>query len=203
MATSLIFLCLLGSWLSAAEPELLFREDWKESPAEIPLGQKHVANPDLRVSLYGPGMYGIKKSNHPWIENDPFYVWSGVCPGNWAVSLRLKEGAFDLSGSAKIRWRSRQSGFRHLRLIVKLTDGTWLVSDKSVGESPDWEVQEFLISEIQWRELDISRVAEKKGAEKPSLSQVEEVGFTDLMPGGGSDASSRLDWIEVYGKLGQ
>jgi hypothetical protein len=32
------------------------------------------------------------------------------------------------------------------------------------------------------------------------LSRVDEIGFTDLMPGGGSDACSRLDWIEVYGK---
>jgi hypothetical protein len=30
---------------------------------------------------------------------------------------------------------------------------------------------------------------------------VEEVGFTDLMPGGISAACSRLDWIEVYGYI--
>jgi hypothetical protein len=29
---------------------------------------------------------------------------------------------------------------------------------------------------------------------------VDEIGFTDLMTGGASDACSRLDWIEVYGK---
>ena len=32
-----------------------------------------------------------------------------------------------------------------------------------------------------------------------SLSNVEEIGFTDLMPGGKSSSCSRLDWIEVYG----
>jgi len=29
---------------------------------------------------------------------------------------------------------------------------------------------------------------------------VDEIGFTDLMAGGGSPASSRVDWIEVYGR---
>jgi hypothetical protein len=37
-------------------PDLLFREDWKEIPAEIPLYQKHVENPNLKVSLFGPGV---------------------------------------------------------------------------------------------------------------------------------------------------
>jgi hypothetical protein len=37
--------------------------------------------------------------------------------------------------------------------------------------------------------------------ENPNLSRVEEIGFTELMRGGGHGASgSRVDWIEVYGK---
>jgi hypothetical protein len=183
----------------SADP-LLFREDWKESPAEIPLNQKHVSNPQLKVSLYGPGLHGIKKSHHDWIENDPYYVWSGACPGNWAVTLRSEQGPIDLSGNAKVRWRSRQSGFRQLRLILKLQDGKWLVSDISDDESEDWRVYEFDVSKARWRVLNISRVTEGAWVENPSLSHVEEIGFSDLMPGGVSAASSRLDWIEVYGK---
>ena len=34
----------------------------------------------------------------------------------------------------------------------------------------------------------------------PDLSRVDEIGFTDLMVGGQSEACSRLDWVEVYGK---
>ena len=75
------------------------------------------------------------------------------------------------------------------------------MSDKSAGETSDWTVQEFSIQDIQWRELDISRVSEKKRVTGPNLTQVKEIGFTDLMPGGASDASSRLDWIEVYAKV--
>jgi hypothetical protein len=36
-------------------------------------------------------------------------------------------------------------------------------------------------------------------ADNPDLSRVVEVGFTDLMRGGQSQACSRLDWIEVDG----
>jgi len=28
---------------------------------------------------------------------------------------------------------------------------------------------------------------------------VDEIGWTDLMTGGGTPASSRVDWFEVYG----
>ncbi|NWG13604.1 MAG: hypothetical protein HXY20_08730 [Acidobacteria bacterium] len=179
---------------------LFFRENWAESPAEMPISQKHVANQELSLEVWGPGQHGIKKSNHPWIANDPFYVWSGPCPGNWAVSLKHRRSDVDLTGGARIRWRSKQSGFRELRIILRLPDGTWLVSDASEGPSEEWRVREFELGKIRWRVLDISRVTEGKWAASPDLGRVEAVGFTDLMPGGLSDACSRLDWIEVYGR---
>ena len=197
----LLLLCLaLPAVLAMQSPAPFFREDWKETPAEMPVSQSHVANPDLLLSLYGPGQHGIKKSNHPQIPNDPYYIWSGACPANWAVTLKHKSDDADLTGPAVIRWRSRQSGFRQLRIILKLSGGPWLVSDLYDDASDDWRVREFSIGSIHWRELDICRVTEGKRAESPDLSRVEEIGFTDLMPGGVSDACSRLDWIEVYGK---
>ena len=181
-------------------PALFFREDWKETPAEMPITQSHVANPDLVLALYGPGQHGIKKSNHPQIPNDPYYVWSGACPANWAVTLRHKSNDADLTASAVIRWRTRQSGFRQLRIILKLSGGRWLVGDLYDDASSDWRVREFNVASIHWHDLDICRVTEGKRVESPDLSRVEEIGFTDLMPGGMSDACSRLDWIEVYAK---
>lgn len=187
---------LSGIQLQAAE--LLFREDWKEIPPALPLTQEHVSTPHLKVSLHGPGLHGIKKSHHDWIENDPYYVWSGACPGNWAVSVRSERGLVDLS-NGQIRWRSKQSGFRHLRVILKLADGTWLVSELSDGESPDWRIFEISLTKSRWRRLNISRVTEEGLVEKPDLGRVQEIGFTDLMPGGLSAACSRLDWIEIHG----
>ncbi len=191
--------------VSAVAPGLestgvFFREDWAESPAEMPVSQKHVANPDLLLEVWGPGLHGIKKSNHPWIANDPFYIWSGACPGNWAVSLKHRNNDADLTNNARIRWRTRQAGFRELRIILRLANGTWLVSDASDGPSDEWRVREFELTKVRWRVLDISRVTEGRWAASANLSRVEAVGFTDLMPGGLSDACSRLDWIEVYGK---
>ncbi|MEQ6122195.1 hypothetical protein [Reichenbachiella sp. MALMAid0571] len=180
-------------------PQTFFREDFKETPAEIPVTQDHIANPDLKISLYGSGAGVIKKSNHDKPADDPFYIWSGLCEGNWAVTLKHVSKNVDLSKNGKIRWRSKQSGFRQLRLILKLSDGSWLVSDLSDGASLDWRIYEFNISDIRWMSLDIDKVLEKKWVENPDLSKVEEIGWTDLMIGGGSIACSRVDWIEVDG----
>ncbi|MCF6333710.1 MAG: hypothetical protein L3J11_10545 [Draconibacterium sp.] len=181
-------------------PELFFRENWKETPAEIPLSQKHVSNTDLLVNLYGAGKDSLKKSNHPKPVDDPFYIWSGLCLGNWMVTLKHKSNNVDLSGFAKIRWRSKQAGLRQLRIALKLADGTWLVSDQFAGTSKDWRIWEFNVQDIEWHKLDAERVVEIGNAKGPKLSNVAEIGFTDLMPGGKSTACSRLDWIEVYGK---
>lgn len=180
-------------------PELFFREDWKKSPAEIPLSQNHVDNPNLILNLYGAGQDSLKKSNHERPVDDPFYVWSGLCLENWLVSLKHKDHNVDLTGFSKIRWRAKQSGLRNLRIALKLADGTWLVSDLYDGASKDWRVREFNIQDIKWHRLDINRVVETGRVSNPDLSNVEEVGFTDLMPGGKSNSCSRLDWIEVYG----
>lgn len=200
----LLVLLVFNTWLTGAQntyrPGLFFREDWKETPPEIPLSQNHVNNPDLLVQLYGAGKDSLKKSNHEKPVDDPFYVWSGLCLGNWLVSLKHKEFNTDLTGFSKIRWRSKQAGLRELRIALKLTDGTWLVSDLADGPSKDWRIKEFNLQDIKWHFLDIERITEVGPASNPDLSNVEEIGFTDLMPGGKSAACSRLDWIEVDGK---
>ena len=47
--------------------------------------------------------------------------------------------------------------------------------------------------------LDIETMTEINYIESPDLSKVEEIGWTDLMKGGLSEACSRIDWIEVDG----
>ncbi len=180
-------------------PELFFREDWKETPPEIPLNQRHVAHPELVVSLYGPGQDSLKKSNHEKPVDDPFYVWSGLCLDNWMISLKHRSQNVDLTGFAKVKMRTKQVGLRQLRITLKLADGSWLISDLSAGPSRDWYVSEFNLQDITWHRLDPERVTETGIARDPDLSNVEEIGFTDLMAGGQSNACSRLDWIEVYG----
>jgi len=190
-----------GQLLLAQErPALFFREDWKEIPAALPVTQDHVSNPDLIVARYGPGEAAIKKSHHDKPADDPYYIWSGEATSNWAISLRHKKSLVDLTGLAKIRWRSKQSGFRMLRIIVKTVQGDWLVGDQFDPPSRDWRIREFNVGDLRWRRLDINQVVEGDWVTSPDLRRVEEIGWTDLMRGGGSPASSRLDWIEVYGK---
>ncbi len=193
-------LLLITAGVSAQyRPPLFFREDWKEIPAATPVTQEHVANPDLILALYGPGSDSIKKSHHEQPSDDPYYIWSGLCLANWVVTLKDKQNYADLNRYAKIRWRSKQSGFRQMHIILKLADGTWLVSDESDGSSKDWRIREFNIMDIHWYILSVKDVYEGKPVINPDLTRVDEIGVTDLMPGGQSDACSRLDWIEVYG----
>lgn len=200
--TLLMILGSLGvSTIYAQErPDLFFREDWKEIPAATPVTQEHVSNVDLLVSRHGLGEAGIKKSHHDRPADDPYYIWSGEAEGNWALSLRNPKSQIDLTGLAKIRWRSKQSGFRLLRIILKTAGGQWLVSDQYDPASNDWRIREFNVGDLGWRRLDIKKIVEGEWVNAPDLSRIEEVGFTDLMPGGQSAACSRLDWIEVYGK---
>ena len=104
----------------------------------------------------------------------------------------------DLSRFSEIRWRSKQAGFRELHFVLKLADGSWLVSKQSDGSSADWKVMEFNLQDIHWHTIDMETLIEKQAIHKPDLSDVVEIGYTDLMPGGQSAACSRLDWIEVY-----
>lgn len=196
----ILFIILFSECNAQYRPSLFFREDWKEIAAATPVTQGHVANKDLLLGLYGPGADSIKKSHHDTPADDPYYIWSGLSLGNWAVTLKNTKSYVDLSGFAKVIWRSKQAGLRSLHLILKLADGTWLVSVQSDGPSKDWKTCEMNIQDLSWYKLDIEKVYETKPVASPDLSKVDEIGFTDLMVGGASDACSRLDWIEVYGK---
>jgi len=194
-------LCLLLAMIQAAPTRapLAAREDWRETPPATPITQAHVASADLELMVMGPGAAGIKKSHHDQPADDPYYVWSGDATGTWAVALRTRRAALDLSRGGAIRWRSRQSGFRQLHPIVQLEDGRWLVADQADAASEQWRVHEFATADLTWRTLDVSTIVEGRPVNRPSLARITAVGFTDLMRGGGTPASSRLDWIEIYG----
>lgn len=182
------------------EIKLYFREDWKEIPAEIPVSQKHVNNPELILKLYGSSADSIKKSHHDRPADDPWYVWSGLCVDNWALTLHKENSVVDLSNGASIRWRTKQFGGRVLRVVLGLENGTWLVSEQGSGETSDWSVFTLSLDTLRWRIMNIDNVTAGKSISNVDLNKVKYIGCTDLMPGGGSKACSRLDWIEVYGK---
>jgi hypothetical protein len=106
-------IAVLGAAVLSAQdrPGLFFREDWKEIPAETPVTQQHAANPSLSLALYGPGKAGIRKSYHDKPADDPYYIWSGECKGNWALTLR--ECGVDESPPGWVRQRIFDSPVRY------------------------------------------------------------------------------------------
>jgi hypothetical protein len=159
-----------------------------------------LSNQNLLLALYGAGKGGMKKSHHDTPADDPYYVWDGTCEGNCAIALHDRANYADLTGLAKIRWRTKQSGFRRLHLILKLAGGSWLVSDPLERASGDWRQTGNAVQDMRWRRLDITTLVEGAPVEHPDLSQVDEIGWSTLMTGGGTPASSRVDWIEVYAR---
>ena len=190
--------------LTSTEPTLFFREDWKQTPAVVPVTQEHVQNAELILTRRGPGGDFIKKSHHDNIPNDPWYIWSGLCKdGRWALTLQKKNAIVDLSQQGKIRWRTKQQGPNVLKVILGLADGTWLVSEQGFGETPDWHVFSIDISKLRWRILDIETITTGARVKDPDLRRVRSIGWTDLTTGESSRACTRVDWIEVYGKAVQ
>lgn len=203
MIVAMIFCTLIAGITQAdedrAKPPLYFREDWKETPPETPVAQTHVNNGNLVLDLHGPGREMIKKSHHDTPLNDPYYIWSGQCEGTWALTLTKRGSLVDLT-QGYVRWRTKNFE-RILRVVVGLDDGSWLVGYRGSGETPDWHDFYIDLTKVDWRTFDIDTVTVGEKVDKPDLSRVRSVGFTDLEKGGQSDSCSRLDWIEVFGRV--
>ena len=207
MSKTLLLLAVyaLGGYASARDLQdgsegMFFREDFKEIPAAIPITQAHIANAELKLALHGPAADVVKKSHHDSVKNDPYYVWSGLCKAEWAITLSRSNAVVDLSSGGRFRVRTKQYGYHILKIVLGLEDGTWLVSDRGFGETPDWHVFEVDASRLRWRRLDIETVKAGEPVQKPDLTRVRSVGWTDLREGEGSAGCTRLDWIEVYGR---
>ena len=188
-------------------PPLFLKGEWKR-PAEEgnhPIGQANVINQNLELKVYGDAK-NVNETLHNIPKTEGTYIWSGLTEGSWAVALRDKANFVDLSDPmAKIRWKSKQAGFHILRPLVKLANGNWLVGEYGDGYTVDWRESDIPLAGMRWRQFD-PKIALASGnglwIENPDLTKVDEVGFTDMMAGAGHGAggSSRVSWIEVYGK---
>ena len=227
MLTTALCLAASGAWAQAAKPAaapdrfgaydqfghdariappLLWREDWKRTPGPVehPVTQANVGNPNLELKLYGPSGKDIQFNGGPGVEPpNPAHLWTGVCQQVCGAALRDKNNYVDLSGLAKIHWQVRISGLHRIHPMLKLADGTWLLGEHEDGTEYDLHPAEFTLSESRWIKLDIDRlVTIGRWVEKPDLTKVDEIGFTDLMPASGHGDGGYMDmgWIEVYGR---
>ena len=201
----------------APKPSLFLREEWRQPPHSGDLtdenrrvSQQALTNPNLELKVYGPcgqsgvgtlGVYGAPGTVVP------LNVWSGLCASPFAATLR--NNYVDLTGSARIKWVFRANNLHALRPVLKLADGTLLVGnhvDVTPTGTNEFEPQmvesEFAIASVRWFRLNAETIATTRAVDNPDLSKVDEVGWADLMAGGGHGPAGWVNMgpLEVYGK---
>jgi hypothetical protein len=198
----------------AVTPPLMFREVWKQPSHTGPLNDENrritpeaLTNPDLEYRLYGGDARNIQVTEHNGIPD----LWMGFTDTPVALTLRHKGAYTDLTGLTRMRWRTRTENLHALHAVVKLADGRLLVGSQRftspqrpmVGTSAfsgNFVVSEVTFDDQRWFELDPKKVVVLKEVANPDLSRVDEIGFVDLMPGGGHGFAgcSNVSWIELY-----
>src|SRR5438034_11304442 len=134
-------------------PPLFFTETWKQTGLERDVDKDVLTNPNLELKLYGPTAKQIQIApTTPNTRQDPPNLWTGICSGPVAATLRDKNNYVDLTGRAKIRWQTRSAGFHVVRPVLKLPDGTLLVGDHVDGDgsTENFVESEFSISSVRW-----------------------------------------------------
>jgi len=185
---------------------LFLREEWKTVtgvPVEHPVNQLAIANPNLEIKLYGAASKDIQENGVPTNVDNPLHVWTGLCEGPCALAFRDKSNYVDLTGTAKIRWYIKVSGFHQVRPLIKLADGTWLLGDHADGTVSDYHAYEFSINDVRWIKMDMNKVYTRGNLlDSVDLTKVDEIGFADLIPGSGHGPGGWADVakIEVYAK---
>jgi hypothetical protein len=190
---------------------LLFHEIWNSTPMAQPITHEHLSNQNLALHLYGD-VAAIRKSVHP-IEN---YLYTGESVTNWGLTFSDPAANWDLTRNGKVKLKTRNSGYRFTHLMLKTADGKWYVSEEGAGESTYWTEVEYILPDLHWRALLMTdtptnasnrRQPDPKrtpivamGVARPDLSKVEEIGFTDLMPGGWIPSTTRVNAFDLYGK---
>lgn len=198
-------------------PPLLFREVWQQPPHTGALNdqnrritQQALTNPDLQLHLYGTDARDVQVALHHGLHD----LWTGFTTSPVAVTLSDSKGYFDLTGLARMRWLARTEDLHILHPVVKLADGTLLVSSQAFQSpqrpmdgrnganaySGDFVVADITFDDQRWFKLDPVRIVTTREVANPDLSRVAEIGFVDLMPGGGHGFAgcSNVSWIELY-----
>src|SRR5204862_2262673 len=114
----------LTSLVSAQSPPLFFKEVWTINGAAhaIAPGENVLTNANLELKLYGPSATASDPDKRIWISTPPTNIWTGMTTTPFAATLRDKENYVDLTGTAKVRWITRASGFHVVHPVVKLAD---------------------------------------------------------------------------------
>ena len=180
-------------------PPLLFKEEWKQPPYTGTLNDENrrvtqaaVTHPRLELKLYGADADEIGVYTH----EGRFDLWNGMSTSPIAVTLRDKANYVDLTGLARLRWMVRTGSLHVVYPVVKLADGTLLAGDHMVSTGGEYMQSEVAFSAMRWFKLDPQKVVTTVEVKNPDLRRVDEIGWADLMPGGGHGAAG---WVNVSG----
>ncbi len=198
-----------SSFGTGENAELIFEEKWTRAPMAQPMTQENLGNKNLKLHLYGD-TGGIRKTFHE-IED---YTYTGETRNNWMITVSDPANFYDLTLPGKVMLRTRNTGFRLTHIVIKTADGRYFVSEEGSGESRAWMNRDYILADLHWRSLTMvdtlnnarrpaapdRAVIVAAGVATPDLSKVDEIGFTDLMPGGFIPATTRINAWAVYGK---
>jgi hypothetical protein len=193
---------------TVTRPEMLFKEEWKQpfAPGELTeenrrekrrVTQDAVANKTLELKLYGADARNILEEEHEGRHD----LWTGMAKSPVAATLRDKSAYFDLTSLARLHWIIRSSNLHAVHPVLKLADGMLLVG-RAIETDGQFIETEVAFGTSRWFKLDPETVVTTVEVKNPDLSRVDEIGFADLMPGGGA---GNAGWINVshttlYGK---
>jgi hypothetical protein len=200
---------------------LAFKVEWVRPASQADTSvrympvQANVADPNVIMTFYGKAAQQILTTSQPGIPAAPYGVWAGTAEGPFAVTFKSKNGYLDMTGLAYVRWFTKTSGFHQIRPVVKLPNGDLLVGDLTFESMAKLSQHDFSLLNIRWVKLDPERVVTVPPgrvagnpntgiwAPAPDLTKIDEIGFTDLMPGSGHGQGGyiQLGGIEVYGKV--
>ena len=191
----------------ATAPALLFREVWKKPYQGEPTAENRdiirrvspqaVVSANLEIKTYGPDARNILVTEHEDRED----IWTGMANSPVAVTVRDKGKYFDLSGRGRIRWIVRSNALHRVHPVLKLADGRLVVGD-GFDTGGEFVQTEVALSTVRWFLLDAQKIATTTEVVKPDLAKIDEIGFADLMPGGGHNAAGwiNVSHFELYGK---
>ena len=184
-------------------PPLLFSEGWKLPPhtgeptdENMRFTPAVVTNQRLEARLYGADAKVVRAAVH----EDRVDLWNGMATSPVAITLRDRRNYVDLTGPARLRLTVRTNAIHPLHPVVKLADGTLIVSDHAIDTHGEFLTTEIAFTNMRWYGLDPAKVIVLIEVKNPDLSRIDEVGIVMLAPGGGHGiaGSMNLSTVELF-----
>jgi hypothetical protein len=189
----------------ATRPALLFKEEWKQPSYTGTLTDENrrwtpeaAGNPRLELKVYGADAKNVLVYEHEGRHD----LWTGMVTSPVAIMVRDKSNFADLTGLARLRGIVRTSSLHVIHPVVKLADGTYLAGSREISTDGNFLQTEVAFNGQRWFKLDPAKVVTTVEVKDPDLTKVDEVGFVDLMPGGGHGTAGwiNVSAIELYAK---